>query len=87
MKEEFDKEMKNLKIYLDTYKGPYLTGKDFTLADSNLAVDVSLVVHNKVFDLSDHPEVQKWYDLCIKQKGIKKVLEDADAFWENAMKK
>ena len=33
MKEEFNKEMNGLKIYLEAYKGPYLTGKDYTLAD------------------------------------------------------
>lgn len=86
MKEEFNKEMNGLKIYLEAYKGPYLTGKDYTLADQNVCVDIALVVHNKIFDLEDHPEVKKWYELCLKQTGIKKVIENADAFWENAMK-
>ena len=51
MKDEFDKEITNLKSFLDASKGPYLTGKDYTLADLNTSVFISLVVHNGVYDL------------------------------------
>ena len=81
LKEALDKELTNLEVYLKSSGGPYLTGENFTLADSNIFLFTSLVVHNKVHNLDSHPEIKDWYELCASQTGPKKVIEAADGFW------
>ena len=57
------------------------------MADSNIFMFTSLVVHNKLATLDSHPIVKDWYELCAAQRGPKKTLEAADAFWASMASK
>ena len=72
--EALDKEFVNLATFIKAFGGPYLTGPNFTMADSNCFLYVSLSVHNKIASLDAHPEVAKWYELCSQQPGPKRTL-------------
>jgi len=55
-------------------KQPYLLGKDFTIADLNVA-GVFLTPYVMKFDFSPWPNVKAWLDRCMARKGAQKTLE------------
>ena len=83
-KEDFDKDLDKLTAFIKANGGEYLTGEHYTLGDLNAFCFVSLVIHNKLYNLDKHPEVAKWYDNCANQKGWVETLQIADAFWAKA---
>ena len=54
----------------------YLAGNSFTIADLNVA---SILVWGKMarLNLSDHPEVARWFDTCLVRPAYGRLRERA----------
>lgn len=67
-----DKPLKVLNDHLA--KQPYLLGKDFTVADLNVA-GVFFTPYVNKFDFSPWPNVKAWIDRCFARKAAQKTIE------------
>jgi glutathione S-transferase len=68
---------KPLGVLNDALAGrDYLVGNSFTVADLNVA---SILVWGKMgrLNLSDHPEVARWFDACLARPAYSQVRERA----------
>lgn len=58
--------------------GPYLLGKDFTVADLNVASVAYSAWFNK-YDLSPFPKVKAWLDLCLERPAARRARNMREA--------
>jgi len=68
---------KPLGVLNDALAGPdYLVGNSFTVADLNVA---SILVWGKMarLNLTNHPEVARWFDTCLARPAYGRVRERA----------
>ena len=60
--EEFKSQLGNLTKYLVHFGGDYLTGQNYTPADSAAFAYINQVIDNNHYSLEEHPELKAWYD-------------------------
>ena len=76
LKDKLEEALRLVQTALETRGGPYLMGKDFSLADAHiLPFFLRLVVslrHFKKYEMpqSEFAPLLEWYDLCSKRKSV-----------------
>ncbi len=58
--------------------GPYLLGRDFTIADLNVACVAYSAWFNK-YDFSPFPKVKAWLDTCLERPGARRARNMREA--------
>ena len=78
---DFSDQLANLTKFIHHFGGDYVTGSNYTVADSTVFTNIHNIVETGHFSLEAFPEVHAWYERVKTHAGPAKIIEACNKVW------